>query len=131
MDKSTSPLIDLVGRVAGILLVPSRQMSLDLFRSPEFEALVDCCGCTLDKSKTEYIKLLLSAYSIVARFPVLETGTVKVCSITYDGWSAKLGAAISDMTFNFVDVNWNLRTFPSRFSTQKRWVNLRRIMRPS
>ncbi len=89
--------------------------SLHLLGAAEFEAFVDCCGGTVDKSKTEYVKLLPGVYSIVARFMAAETGSVKVGSFTYDGMSAKLGAAISGMTFNFVDTNWNLRTFPLCF----------------
>ncbi len=115
LGKSTSPSKALVRRVAGILLVASRQLPLDLLSAPEFEEFVDCCGGTIDKSKTEYIKLLSNVYSIVARFSALETGTVNVGSFTLDGWSANLGAAISGMTFNFVDANWNLRAFPSCF----------------
>ncbi len=111
LGKSTSPSEDLVRRVAGIILVVSRQLQLDLLDAPEFEAFVDCFGGILDKSKTDYIKLLSSVYPIVARFSALETGTEKVGSFTYDGWSAKLVAAISGMAFNFVDANWNLRIF--------------------
>ncbi len=60
LGKSTSPSKDLVRRVAGILLAASWQLPLDLLGAPEFEAFVDCCDGTLDKSKTEYIKLLYS-----------------------------------------------------------------------
>ncbi len=44
-----------------------------------------------------------------------ETGCASVVSFTYDGWSAKLGAPISCMTFHFVNANWNSRTFPLCF----------------
>ncbi len=62
LGKSASPSEDLVRRVAGILLVGFRQLPLGLLSAPEFESFVDCCSGTLDKSKTEYVKLLSSVY---------------------------------------------------------------------
>ena len=57
-EKSTHPSKDLVQRVTGVLLAASRQLPLDLLGAAEFEAFVDCFGGTVDKSKTEYVKLL-------------------------------------------------------------------------
>eukprot|EP00171_Calliarthron_tuberculosum_P003336 IDg3336t1 len=68
-----------------------------------------------DGWQTEYVRLLPSVYEAVSRRTAAETGNVKVGSFTYDGWSAKLGASIAGMTFNFVDADWNLRTFPLCF----------------
>ncbi len=59
--RSTYPRRDVVRRVAGILLAASRQLPLDLLGAAQFEAFVDCCGGTVDKSKTEYVKLLPGA----------------------------------------------------------------------
>ncbi len=46
-----SPSKDLVQRVAGILLVGSRQLPLDVLSAPKFEAFVDFCCGTLNKKQ--------------------------------------------------------------------------------
>ncbi len=56
--RSTYPSRDVFRRVAGVSLAASRHLPLDLLGAAEFEAFVDCFGGTVDKSKTEYVKLL-------------------------------------------------------------------------
>jgi len=58
-------------------------------------------------------------YRAVAKFSADETGEVRVGSFTYDAWSAKLGASIAGMTFNYIDTDWNLRCFPLCFFDTK------------
>lgn len=48
---------DLRRRVSGVLLAASKQIPLDLFSSPEFEAFISCTGGTSEKSKYGSIKI--------------------------------------------------------------------------
>ena len=102
-------------RVAGILLAASKQLPMEVLGSPELEASVYCCGRSSEKSKKQYYSLVSDVYNIVAKHVAAQTDAVTVGSFTYDSWSSKQGAAIAGMTFNYMDSNWKLRTFPVCF----------------
>ncbi len=67
-----------------MLLMVSRQLPLEIFGSAEFEAFVDCAGGTIDKSKTEYLKLFPHVYKVVSKVISKETSEVSVGCFTYD-----------------------------------------------
>lgn len=55
---SLPPSKVVVHRVFGLIFAAERQLQLEVVVSGEMEAFVDCCGGSLDKSKTEYIIFL-------------------------------------------------------------------------
>lgn len=86
-----------------IFLVSSRYLSFGILVFPEFEALFECTGGTVDKRKSKYVKLQPVVSKIVARMSVSKTDRVNVFYFTYDEWSAKIGAPIARMTFKSID----------------------------
>lgn len=72
-------------RVAGVFLAASLQIPLELLGAAEMEAFIDCCGCSVDKSKTEYLKLLPKVYNAVSKMAAVETSTVCIGSFMYNG----------------------------------------------
>lgn len=106
---------ELIRIVCGILYAASRQVSFDSIGSPEFEAFVYSAGGATAKSKAPYINRLPDVYAAVAELASEETGSVKVGSFTYDGWSAAQGTSIAGMSFHYIDSNWNIKSFPLCF----------------
>lgn len=74
-------LTDSTRSVAGKLLASWKQLPLELFGSPKFEAYISIAGGTNEKSKKKYVKILPDLYEIVSRMAAEETG--KVGSFTY------------------------------------------------
>lgn len=106
----------LVRRVCGVFMIASSQSPWALLDSPGVETYVRVCGGTaVDQSKHPCLTALPDVYEQCAKVLAAETGRGDVGSITYDGWSARLGAPIAGVTFNFVDDLWELRCMPICF----------------
>lgn len=106
---------DLLRRVCGVLMVARDQTPLHLLNSDALTAFVHACGGRVDNSKTPYLTILPDVYDAAADIIREQTNIARVGSITYDGWSARLGMPIAGMTFNFVDKDWTLQCFPLTF----------------
>lgn len=70
--------------VAGVHFFTTRQIAINILGSPELEAIVDCAGGTIDKSKGTYLKILSYVYETSSKFTTLYTRSVTVFSFTYD-----------------------------------------------
>lgn len=88
--------LNVTRRVAGALLVASKQPPLHIFGNPELEAFVSTTDGVMEKSKTQYIRMLLALYETISQMTSEETGNIGVARFTYDSWSAAMSHAISD-----------------------------------
>lgn len=102
-------------RVAGIIFIAFRQHSFESLGCPTLEAFIDICGGTVDKSKAPYLELLPEVFRVISKLTSSSTQVSKVGGVTYDGWSARLGAPIAGLTFHYIDQNWILKSFPICF----------------
>ena len=88
---------------------------MNAFGLAKLEAFVDCCSGGADKIKFKYLRLLLVGYDILSSYFCAKSKSIPLGCFSYDGWSARLGAAISGTNFHYIDTYWKLRTIPHCF----------------
>lgn len=105
----------LLRRVCGVLLAARQLAPIGMLGSAAMAAFSYVCGGRVDHSKTPYVSLLPDVFDAVSKIVAACTEVARVGSMTYDGWSARLGMPISGMTFNFIDKMWHLQVYPLTF----------------
>jgi hypothetical protein len=79
-------------------MIARDQTPLHLLNCDALAAFVTACGGRVDNSKTPYLTILRDVYDAAADIIREQTDIARVGSITYDGWSARLGVPIAGMS---------------------------------
>lgn len=107
------PPARVVQPIATILYACATETPLSRIGAPMFQGLVSIFGGRVQfSSKSPLDNYLLPTYEAACKMLRSLTSRAMTGCITFDGWSAALGAPILGVTWHFVDTDWRLRCIP-------------------
>lgn len=106
---------DTLRRVAGVPMAGTKQVLFEIVSYSEFEALVSCCGGSVDKRKAAYLNILPVVYETVPSIAGNDTSGAFHGYFTYFGWFSRQGLLVPEITLHFINRALSLQPIPLYF----------------